>query len=121
MKNLFLKKHGLDVSRLVYGCMSFGGDSNTNENERIAERAVDTALSIGINFFDLADIYKRGNAEKLFGQTLKKNPSLRDQMVIQSKCGVRFEDDAGPKRFDFSQEHILHSVEGILKRLGIEY
>ncbi|HYK73316.1 MAG TPA: aldo/keto reductase, partial [Pseudoneobacillus sp.] len=71
--------------------------------------------------FDHADIYKMGKSEIVFGEVLKGKPELREQMVIQSKCGIRFADGEVPGRYDFSKEYILSSVDGILSRLNMEY
>lgn len=125
MKILPLQQRGLHTSRLVLGCMPFGGGWNrdpiTKENVLNAEKAVDAALAIGITMFDHADIYGRGKAEETFGAILKNRPNLREQIVIQSKCGIRLGEGSLPGRFDFSQEHILATVDGSLQRLGIEY
>ena len=82
------------------------------------EELVETALSVGINAFDLADIYGRGRCEEILGQVLKRRPDLRQQMWIQSKCGIRMEEFT---YFDFSKEHILQSVDGILQRLQVDH
>ncbi|GAC1549376.1 MAG: aldo/keto reductase [Herpetosiphon sp.] len=125
MRIMPLAQRGLSTSRLILGCMPFGGGWNrdpiTQADLLKAEQAVDAALSIGISMFDHADIYTMGKAEETFGQILKRRPGLRDQMVIQSKCGIRFGEGPVPGRFDFSREHILRSVDGILGRLGIAY
>ncbi|MED1203197.1 aldo/keto reductase [Heyndrickxia acidicola] len=125
MKMMPLEKRNITNSRLALGCMGFGGswDSSPITKQHIleAEKAVDTALASGITMFDHADIYTRGKAEETFGKVLKARPELRGQMVIQSKCGIRFEDEKAPGRYDFSKEHILHSVDNILKRLSVEY
>jgi predicted oxidoreductase len=120
-----LHKHGIKASRLVLGCMGLGGSWDsapvTAEHVKQAHVAVEAALSVGINMFDHADIYARGKAEKVFGQVLKERADLREQMIIQSKCGIHLDDGPGkPGRFDFSKEHIRSSVDGILSRLGIE-
>ncbi|MFD2613116.1 aldo/keto reductase [Paenibacillus gansuensis] len=125
-KSLPLHKHGIEGSRLVLGCMGLGGgwDSSpvTSEHLRQAHDAVEAALSIGINMFDHADIYTRGKAEQVFGQVLKDRPELRESIILQSKCAIRFAEESGvPGRYDFSEEHIHKSVDGILKRLGVEY
>jgi predicted oxidoreductase len=75
---------------------------------------------LGINFFDHANIYAHGRAEEVFGRLFKQTPSLRERMVLQSKVGIRWEDDpAGtPQRFDFSYEHIVEAVDAILHRLN---
>ena len=84
------------------------------ENADAVKSWVDTALEHGINFFDHADIYGKGRCEELFGQVL--TPSLREKIILQSKCSIR-----PGIAFDFSKEHILNSVDGILKRLNTEY
>jgi predicted oxidoreductase len=120
-----LQKREITTSRLILGCMGFGGswDQNpiTKEDILTAEKAVDAALSAGITMFDHADIYKMGKAETIFGGILKENPNLRENIVIQSKCGIRFPEGGAPHRFDFSKKHILNSVDGILERLNIDY
>ncbi|HEY2494819.1 MAG TPA: aldo/keto reductase [Paenibacillus sp.] len=125
MKVMPLISRGISTSRLVLGCMPFGGGWNSDpitEADRLsAEKAVDAALSIGISMFDHANIYTKGKAEETFGGILRNRPHLREQMVIQSKCGIRLADGSVPGHFDFSKEHILESVDGILGRLGTEY
>ena len=89
-----LAKRGITTSRLILGCMPFGGGWNRNPITRddvlSAERAIDAARSIGIAMFDHADIYAYGKAEETFGTILKSRPGLRHQIVLQSKCGIRF-------------------------------
>ena len=85
----------LEVSRLALGCMGLGGGWEadvklTKDHERQAREFLDTAEEIGANFFDHANIYGRGRAEEIFGRALKERPSLRDKIVIQSKCGIRW-------------------------------
>jgi predicted oxidoreductase len=120
-----LATRGISTSRLILGCMPFGGSWDrapiTPEQVRKAEQALDAALSIGISMFDHADIYTMGKSETIFGSILKRRPGLREQIVIQSKCGIRFGAGAIPTRFDFSKAHILAAVDGILDRLAIEY
>ena len=125
MNILPLQQRGLRTSRLVLGCMPFGGGWNrdplTKTDVLNAEKAVDAARAIGISMFDHADIYGMGKAEATFGAVLKNQPSLREQIVIQSKCGIRLGEGSLPGRFDFSEEHILEAVDGSLHRLGVEY
>lgn len=80
-----------------------------------AASLIHTALEEGVNFFDHADIYAEGKAEETFSQALGMNSSLREQLIIQTKCGIR------KGCFDFSKEHILNAVDGSLKRLQTEY
>jgi predicted oxidoreductase len=89
-----------------------------------AERLVQTALEHGINFFDHADIYAYGKSEAVFGEVLRRQPGLRPQIVLQTKCGIRFRDDPNPGdpgRYDFSYEHILRSAAASLRRLQADY
>lgn len=103
---------GKKVSAVIQGCMRFG---------RIEQSQVDsvmkTALECGINFFDNADIYTNGLCEEKLGKFLADNPGVRDKIVIQTKCGIK----KNPSSYDFSKEHILSSVDGSLKRMGIEH
>ncbi len=124
MERLKMENTNLEVSRLCAGCMGLGGGWGrdtvlTKELEAEAGMFIDAALGNGINFFDHADIYAFGRAEEVFGRILKQRPGLRDRIVIQSKCGIRWRDEAAgiPQRFDFSAEHILESVDAILTRL----
>jgi predicted oxidoreductase len=82
-----------------------------------AERLIRTAMDEGINFFDHADIYDRGRCEEIFSEAIQMNPTIRENMIIQSKCGIRSPENY----YDFSKEHILWSVENILKRLKTDY
>jgi aryl-alcohol dehydrogenase-like predicted oxidoreductase len=88
----------LEVSRLAMGCMGLGdgwgsGTQLTADHERQAREFLDAAEEIGVNFFDHANIYGRGRSEEVFGRVLKERPSLRDKIVIQSKCGIRWAAD----------------------------
>ncbi|MEW9700974.1 aldo/keto reductase family oxidoreductase [Paenibacillus sp. SI8] len=125
MKAMPLEKRGISNSRVVFGCMGIGGEWNqaplTKEDYLTAEAAVEAALSIGITMFDHANIYKMGKSESVFGQILQHRPDLRDQIVLQSKCGIRLTDGVAAQRYDFSKSHIVSSVDGILARLGVEH
>lgn len=120
-----LNTHLRDVGPLVYGCMALGGDWGgspvTEADIAHAHEAVEAALAIGIKLFDHADIYRRGKAEAVFGELLKRDASLRAKVRLQSKCGIRFADDANVGRYDLSADHIEASVDGILQRLGVEH
>lgn len=84
------------------------------------KRAVRAAVDAGYTLFDHADIYGGGTCETLFGEVLRESSGLREQLLIQSKCGIRVPDGSTPQYYDFSTDHILNSVEGSLSRLGIE-
>jgi predicted oxidoreductase len=128
MQQIAIARTGLQVSRIAYGCMQLSrawDDAPPTEAERRATAAmIDGALAQGINLFDHADIYARGKCERLFGETLRQRPGLRAQIVLQSKCGIRFAGDPrpdSPARYDFSHGYLVASVEGILQRLQTEY
>ncbi|XOV77955.1 MAG: aldo/keto reductase family oxidoreductase [Aestuariibacter sp.] len=113
-----------DVSRIALGCMGFGGDWNATQYDTShvdqMHKALDAALDVGINVLDHADIYSKGRAEQVFGDVVKQRPELKEQLVIQSKCGIRLPEDEMPGRYDFSKAWVLQSVDGILQRLNIE-
>ena len=113
MRYITLGQDDKELSEIVLGMMRIK-DKSVKEVEELVE----TALSVGINAFDLADIYGRGRCEELLGLVLKNRPDLREKMWIQSKCGIRIEEFT---YFDFSKEYILQSVDGILERLQVDH
>ncbi len=117
MENIQFGADGPVSSRLIYGCMRLqDGDDG-------AGRALDAARDAGYTHFDHADIYGGGRSEEIFGAWLRRHPDLRADLLITSKCGIRMAGDTGPdapQRYEFSRDWILGSVEGSLKRLGIE-
>ena len=124
MKTYRLPNTDLEVSRIAHGCMTLGGPWNSPtvapDTRAQAAHAVAAALDHGITFFDHADIYSRGKSESVFGDVLQDMPGVRQRIILQTKCGIRFRGDPhadDPGRYDFSYEHILRSVEGSLRRL----
>ena len=123
MQTITLGKSDLKSSRLVYGCMRIAGD-NTPEDWEKGKRALQAAIDCGYNHFDHADIYGGGECESLFGEFLGESPGLREEIIITSKCGIRFAgqpEPGDPQRYDFSYQYIVNSVEGSLRRLGVDY
>ncbi|MFV2047753.1 aldo/keto reductase [Metabacillus sp. YM-086] len=110
MRTMKLGKSTLDVPVVSVGCMRI---NSLERNE--AEHFVQTAMELGANFFDHADIYGRGECEEIFADAIHMNDDVREKIILQSKCGIR------NGMFDFSKEHILESVDGILKRLKTDY
>ncbi len=110
MRTMKLGTSQLEVPVLAVGCMRINGLEKPE-----AERFVQTALDNGANFFDHADIYGGGTCEEIFADAIHMNGTIREKIILQSKCGIR------KGMFDFSKEHILGSVDGILKRLKTEY
>lgn len=110
MRTMKLGTSSLEVPVVAVGCMRI---NSLNKTE--AERFVRTALEEGANFFDHADIYGGGACEEIFADAIGMNSTIREQIILQSKCGIR------KGMFDFSKEHILQSVDGSLKRLKTDY
>lgn len=110
MKNINIGNSGIIASEISLGCMRIADMSKKEAN-----LLINTALDEGITLFDHADIYGQGKSEEVFADAIDMNPSIREKIIIQSKCGIR------PGFFDFSKEHILNSVDGILKRLKTDY
>ena len=102
-----------EVSEVVLGLMRIS-EMTVDQVEDLIE----SVLAVGINAFDIADCYGHGKCEQILGEVLKCRPDLREKMWIQSKCGIRMEEFT---YFDFSKEHILEAVDGILKRLNVDY
>ncbi|KFN88638.1 aldo/keto reductase family oxidoreductase [Streptococcus ruminicola] len=102
-----------EVSEVVLGLMRIS-EMTVDQVEELIE----SALAVGINAFDIADCYGHGKCEQILGEVLKRRPDLREKMWIQSKCGIRMEEFT---YFDFSKEHILEAVDGILERLNVDY
>lgn len=102
-----------EVSEVVLGLMRIS-EMTVDQVEDLIE----SALAVGINAFDIADCYGHGKCEQILGEVLKRRPDLREKMWIQSKCGIRMEEFT---YFDFSKEHILEAVDGILERLNVDY
>ena len=111
MKEIVLGNTGKKKPAIVVGCMRLA-DKSCSEMQSF----IHTALEQGAYFFDHADIYGGGQSEAIFGEALANDPTIkREDLFLQSKCGIR------QGFFDFSKEHILTSVDGILKRLHTEY
>ena len=126
MDTISLGTSPIQVSRLAYGCWRILGPEGAGPNaerETIARKAVTAAYEAGFTFFDHADVYADGVAEKVFGDVLKQTGGMRDRVVITTKCGIRRKgvpNPDSPYRYDFSAEHIVKSCEQSLKRLGVE-
>lgn len=123
MQTLPLGPSGLSSSRLIYGCMRISGDGTAAARARGRE-ALLSAYEAGYTHFDHANIYGRGQCESIHGELFREMPHLREQTLLTSKCGIRFAGDPTPEdpaRYDFRYEHILHEVEGSLRRLQTDH
>ncbi len=107
-----IKNGPSEVSRIILGCMRMPSLSVQE-----AARQIEKAVEGGINFFDHATCYGRGEAEKRFGDALRETSIKREDLRIQSKCGLCFERN----EFDWTKENILTSVDESLQRLKMDY
>lgn len=115
MQYIKLGNTDIEVSKLCVGCMSFGKAGTMHDwtlNEAESESMIKHALSLGINFFDTANVYSDGTSEEYLGRAIKNNIA-RDKVVLASK--VYFNDGR------LSREAILREIDGTLKRLGTDY
>jgi predicted oxidoreductase len=124
MKTYRIPNTDLQVSRIAYGSASLGGgwdESPLNaEVRKKADRAIHSAHDNGITLFDHSDAYCRGKSESVFGEVLRNSPGLRQQIVIQSKCGMVARTPKGYKS-DLTCAHITRAVEESLRRLETDY
>ena len=110
MRTMQLGTSGLQVPVIAVGCMRINGLMPAE-----SERFVETAIESGANFFDHADVYGGGECESRFAEAIHMNSTVREKIILQSKCGIR------QGQFDFSKEHILEAVDDSLKRLKTDY
>jgi aryl-alcohol dehydrogenase-like predicted oxidoreductase len=102
----------LYISKMGLGCMSLGTD------EKKAKEIVQTALENGINYFDTADLYDFGKNEEIVGNSLK---DVRDDVVIATKAGNRWNDVKEGWRWDPSKDYLKSAVKDSLSRLKVDY
>jgi aryl-alcohol dehydrogenase-like predicted oxidoreductase len=123
MRYNLLGRTGVYVSELCLGTMTFGGKGFWEVVGKLGttevEALVGTALDAGVNFVDTADVYSEGESEKLLGGALKSLGRPREQVVVATK--VRGRIGPGPNQVGLSRSHILASIDGSLKRLGLDH
>ena len=118
-----LGKTGLYVSELCLGAMTFGGKGMWQAigalGSKEAEALIGTSLDAGVNFVDTADVYSDGESERLVGGALRALDRPREQVVVATK--VRGRVGPGVNQVGLSRAHILASIDGSLKRLGLDH
>jgi len=118
MEYTTLGRTGMEVSRICLGCMSFGSPSwrewvlDEEESHPIIDRAID----LGINFFDTANMYSRGESERILGNALE---GRREEAVVATKCFFQMDDD-DPNSGGLSRKAIEQELEASLDRLGMD-
>lgn len=122
MKTIRLGSTQQDVSAVALGIMRMvrlDVDQATN--------VLETVHQDGINYIDSADIYGNGDSERVFGQALKQSSLNRDDFFIQSKGGIVLDPEKSSgelvfgQRYDFSKQHLIEAVDGILQRMQLDY
>src|SRR3954449_5213842 len=113
---------GMDVSRICLGCMGFGDATRWIHkwvlNEEESRPIIKSALELGINFFDTANVYSIGRSEEILGRALRDFAN-RDELVIATKLHGRMHE--GPNGAGLSRKAILSEIDKSLRRLGTDY
>ena len=121
MEYQFLGKSGLQVSRISFGTMTFGGSDFFkhvgNSMVKDARRLIDICLDTGVNVFDTADVYSTGLSEEILGKAI--GPKRRDQVVIATKAFGRM--GPGLHEGGCSRLHIIKACDDSLRRLNTDY
>ena len=116
MKYAELGRSGITASRVALGVMRMSGKSAQQ-----AATIVKTALDAGVNFFDTADCYDGGESTRRLGQALKDLNVSRDDVLLQTKFGI-FRNEAGAiTRYDFSEKHLLATLDRELENLQTDH
>ena len=112
MKMINIANGPRNASAIILGCMRMPALSVAD-----AAGIIRTAAENGINFFDHATCYGNGEAETRFGDAFPQTGLKREDVILQSKCGLHFD----RKEFDWSRDDILQSAEDSLRRLKTDY
>jgi 1-deoxyxylulose-5-phosphate synthase len=112
MQSTILSKTGLTVSRLCFGTMTFGGQTD----EQTSVRMIDRCLDAGINFFDTANVYTGGTSETILGHALK---GRRHRVILATKVSNKTGD--APDQKGLSRPAIRRAIDESLKRLETDY
>lgn len=122
MQTFTLGTSSLTCTRIAYGCWRLAGrEGGPRLDDTVGIRAVNAAFDAGYMLFDHADIYGRGECERIFGKVMRDTPGMRERIVLATKCGICPPWDDATHRYDSSSAHIVASVEGSLKRLGTDF
>lgn len=120
MESLHIHPQGPAFSRIIAGAWRWHEVSPA-----VIEKLIRTSLDEGITTFDHADIYGDHGNEKLFGDVLRGNSSLRDKMQLVTKCGIQLPSTLRPnnrvKHYDTSKKHIVWAAENSLSMLGTDH
>jgi len=123
-----LGRSGIAVSRLGLGTARIGGLGYSRNGDREtalipeaieeSKRAIRAAIDLGVTFFDTADVYGAGRAEKLFGEAIR---DIRHKVVVATKFGEMFDEGTGEEpEGDVTPEYVLSACDNSLRRLGTD-
>ncbi|WP_281164469.1 aldo/keto reductase [Liquorilactobacillus sicerae] len=116
MKTIRLGQTALQVPAMALGIMRMNALT-----PQAAAQTLKTAVKAGISYIDSADVYGGGKSEKVFRQAMQLANIQREQLFIQSKGGIIPASDFSKSWYDFSKQHLIETVDGILQRFGIDY
>ncbi|MGO4712098.1 aldo/keto reductase [Bradyrhizobium sp. 2TAF24] len=121
MKYGTLGNTGIQVSRLAFGCSSYGSKNwmPWALSEEEAQHHYRRAFEAGFSFFDTADSYSTGLSEEILGRAVKRFGPGRDRIVIATKVFGAMGPDANQQ--GLSRKHIRHAIDDSLRRLGTDY
>lgn len=115
MEYRYLGRSGLKVSEICLGTLSFGRQAD----EEVSHALMDRYVEAGGNFFDTSNSYNAGVSEEILGRWLKRRS--RHEAIIATKVRFSSGEGDGPNDIGLSRKHILHAVEGSLRRLQVDY
>src|SRR5579864_1727009 len=121
MEYVNLGSAGVKVSRICFGCMTYGSKKWREWvlEEEDGRKFIRQALELGINFFDTADMYSLGLSEEILVRAFKDFGPAREKLVVATKVFFPLGDD--PNQKGLSRKHIMHAIDGSLRRLGTDY
>ena len=115
MKYRYLGKTGLEVSEISLGTQTFGWTTDADE----AHKMLDQYVAAGGNYLDAADSYNGGKSEAITGEWLRSRKNA-ESLIIGTKVFFPRGETTNPNDRGLSRKHIVQSLEGSLKRLGVE-
>ena len=116
MKYRKLGRSGVKVSEIALGAwLTFGG----SEGQEMTRKCIEAAVERGVNYIDIADIYARGNAERVVGEAIRELGLRRQDLVIASKVFWPMSDNINDR--GLSRKHIMESIDNSLERIGTDY
>ena len=122
MEYVRLGNSGLQVSKVILGCMSYGEPTRGNHEWSLSEDEsrpfIRRALDLGITTFDTANVYSDGSSEEIVGRALA-DFARREEVVIATKVHGAMR--PGPNGRGLSRVHIMEQVDASLRRLGTDY